>query len=58
MPITPTYVVKCDACHGVMDGECDTREAAEAAREELGWVDLHGGTACPKHNPADRTTEK
>ncbi len=55
MPITATYEVKCDACWGVMDGEYDTREEAEAAREELGWTDLNGGSACPEHNTA---TEK
>lgn len=59
MPITATYEVKCDVCHGVMDGRYDTREDAEDARQELGWVDLNGGTACPEHNTAtSRDDEK
>ncbi|MFF8784863.1 hypothetical protein [Streptomyces sp. NPDC015125] len=58
MPITPTYEVKCDACWGVMDGRCDTREDAEQAREELGWVDLNSGTACPEHNTAPTRADK
>lgn len=50
MPITPTYRVQCDVCFGHMDGEYDTREDAQDAREELGWDDPIGGTACPEHN--------
>jgi hypothetical protein len=50
MPITPSYQVQCDACSGYMDGTYETREDAEKARDELGWTDLHGGTACPDHN--------
>jgi hypothetical protein len=51
MPITASYEVRCDTCHGVMDGRYDTRDDAETARQELGWIDLNGGTACPDHNP-------
>ena len=59
MPITATYEVKCDACWGVMDGAYETREDAEKAREELGWTDLNGGSACPEHNTRpDRDTEE
>lgn len=59
MPITATYEVKCDVCWGVMDGRYDTREDAEDARKELGWIDLNGGTVCPEHNTdGDRATKK
>ena len=59
MPITAVYEVKCDVCWGVMDGRYSTSEDAAKARQELGWVDLNRGTACPKHNTAaDPTTEK
>ncbi|MFH8531519.1 hypothetical protein ACH4GE_24250 [Streptomyces tendae] len=59
MPITASYEVQCDACWGVMDGRYETREDAEKARDELGWNDLNGGTACPEHNTAvGRTTEE
>lgn len=54
MPITAVYEVKCDVCWGVMGGEYNTREEAETARLELGWVDPNGGTACPNHNTATR----
>jgi hypothetical protein len=50
MPITPSYEVQCDACHGYMDGRYETREDAEKARKELAWEDPNGGTACPDHN--------
>jgi hypothetical protein len=59
MPITATYEVKCDVCWGVMDGAYETREDADTARLELGWVDPNGGTACPEHNTAaDRVAEQ
>jgi rubredoxin len=59
MPITARYQVKCDVCWGVMDGEYDTREEAEAARQELGWEDTDSRTACPEHNTATaRVTER
>lgn len=56
MPITPTYEVQCDVCFGYMDGRYDTREAAEAARKELGWDDPNGGTACEDHNTRTQPT--
>lgn len=58
MPITPTYQVKCDVCWGVMDGEYDTREAAEDARKELGWEDDDNRTACLDHNTRDRNARR
>ncbi|MFG3127366.1 hypothetical protein ACGFZU_06650 [Streptomyces tendae] len=51
MPITATYEVQCDACWGVMDGRYETRKDAEKARDEMGWKDLNGGTACPRTTP-------
>ncbi|MGP3737962.1 hypothetical protein ACTWJ9_33165 (plasmid) [Streptomyces sp. GDS52] len=50
MPITTSYQVKCDVCWGVMDGEYDTREEAEKARQELGWEEPDGRTVCPEHS--------
>lgn len=50
MPITAEYQIKCDVCWGATDAYYETQEDAEKAREELGWDDPNGGTACPEHN--------